>query len=357
MNDWRLSTISVDGFLSNIVHNEEKFYNQLNIIDSDKVICVSCNHFTIYHPRRELCVRAVQIRETKPSKIDPNRKTSGREFNSSIAIYVQPDITNIYSKHYEIKLFRTGAIDCLGVLTTDYSDFKVAADIMCEYLERNLKDFAARSPYPPMLYDINNYLLRAGEKSLYATQYIGPIRLKSIQTILQNWIYHVDIDRPRQSIKLQALVEYLKGATADYIRQKFNITPSNFSIEELKNKHFISINAVSTPVKDAQNIIDGQDAKIAKDITLKMDSTRPRSSTNNKTEITSKITRYAKIALSGLRDNIFVSDIKQFYIDLDLKRFVISSAIPDAENQNDEDEIFDIMSLRGGCAPPRPPCN
>jgi len=369
---WTISTISVDGLLSNIVHDEEKFYNQLRIVESDRVICVSCNYFTLWHPNPRTRTYAMLIREPKNKKSESKRQRrgTGREFNSSIAIYIQPDIKNPASKHYEVKLFRTGTIDCLGVLKADFADFAVVVEILTEFLERNLREFEVRHPVPPMLAQVNNYLQTAGEKQIYVSRYIGPIRVVSLKTILQNWIYHVDIDRPRESLKLHALVEYLNGTSAADIKRRFNLSPTTSSIAELSARFNIKIASVSTMTKGTKNISTSSDPKIAKDIKLIFETTRPvdPTSSEKRAPITSKITRYAKVSLSGLRDNQFILDIQGFYFALKLKDFVITSATPDKpgedsssesdksgddgdESESDTEFLFDI---RGAAAPLTP---
>ena len=340
--EWSVSTISVDGVISNIVLHEQKFMNQINLFDDDRVICVSSNYATYFHPRPVIAARiqGILAKKARVSKSARQHQGTGAEFNSSIAVYITMDLNDVTSKIYKLKIFRTGTIDCLGILKADFSDFLPVVDVLTEFMERTLRTFEANRPMPKMLVDINGFLNLAGEREITTTRYIGPIKLNSLKVVLQNWLYHFNI-LPGQLIYIQAMVEYLKGSPPEHIKKEYDIIAPERTAAEVAAQCQISIYVVNTTINDSKDI---------KDIKIKFLDARPNIPVRK--VMSSKISRYAKVTVNGLSDNNFVANVRRFYTTMEVKRFIVHAMRPDSataqvqedDDSDDEEDMEDMIA-------------
>ena len=131
--DLKVSTIVIQGALSNIEINEKEFIDLLCIDKDSPILCISCNYGIVY---RNGYVPVKKIKSNrgrkKTSKRENVRKRNGTgtEFDSQLTFNVFSNMTN---KYYKIKIFRNGTFGIPGVLYEDWSDIYEPLQAVCDY--------------------------------------------------------------------------------------------------------------------------------------------------------------------------------------------------------------------------------
>lgn len=296
-NKWCLYTISVEGKLTNLAFDEKKLMNGIKIEEHDRIYCVATSTCQYYHPNPKYAAEVIYLRDKK-KKNERKSTTRGNEFNSCISLYIKPDPNS--SKFYIPKIFRTGSLQCQGVLCPDFSDFLPAVEILCEFFERNLKRITEQFPITPTINEINYYLQSRGETPVQFMRYLGPIRLYSMAPILQNWLYHLSIGS-QESINLMELDRILDNSKARLDHHRLEIVEKTYEPG-------------------------------AKNLRLKV-----RGGEAND-PITMFVTRKGKINMNGRANNSLVTRLKNFIDEINIGSLIMQRAIPDSERDDLEDD-------------------
>ena len=131
------STITTQGYMSNISFNEEEIFDMLED-PTGQIMIIGCNYgekFNVNYTPPEVVVKSGRGRKAKP-KIKNKRKVNGngRYLNSQITFVVKHSISGV---NYKIKLFRNGVFQVPGVKEPSMRDLLEPVEILRKYLEDN----------------------------------------------------------------------------------------------------------------------------------------------------------------------------------------------------------------------------
>jgi hypothetical protein len=131
------STITTQGFMSNISFNEQDIFEMLEE-PTGQIMIIGCNYgekFNINYVPPEIVVKSGRGRKAKP-KIKNKRKVNGngKYLNSQITFVISHPTTGI---NYKIKLFRNGVFQVPGVKKPSMHDLLEPVEILRKYLAQN----------------------------------------------------------------------------------------------------------------------------------------------------------------------------------------------------------------------------
>jgi len=159
------STCTVQGSLSNVIHNESDL---TDLTVNDQIVKIDSNFI---HLKFELYNNELKGRKSnrgRKKKVKPIKtrkyQGDGSSFNSQISFTVLGDVVRnkpinpdkhsvkaivitkndiiqeLFTKEYKIKVFRNGQFTIPGVLTEDLSDVRPPLLVLCDYFEKMFND-------------------------------------------------------------------------------------------------------------------------------------------------------------------------------------------------------------------------
>lgn len=145
LTDLTISTISMNGTISNVSPDDKEDINDL--ICMDRIVEISNNFKCITTPEYEEYKKnhTKKQRDTEKSKSKKKKKArkhiseskgDNTHQSSQITFVIRSDILDVEGNHryYKIKLFRKGAVQIPGVIDESYEDIGMALNVLVNYL-------------------------------------------------------------------------------------------------------------------------------------------------------------------------------------------------------------------------------
>lgn len=144
-----LSTMTLDGMITNVRFNKETAINYLTLTDS--IVEIGCNYgYMISDTYKEMDLYKNRIKKKTEKKSDTRKKQGlGTHFNSQITFTIWPHVDT--NNTYQVKLFTNGRVQIPGIGKCE-TDANVLLDdmlnIICNYIKAHSETLMFRPNLP-----------------------------------------------------------------------------------------------------------------------------------------------------------------------------------------------------------------
>lgn len=203
------TTTTVMSHLTNVSFHEKDLIFLVDAVGAVKKI--GCNYGIIYNDTyKEVGKKKKSNRGRKPAnKPRPHRKLNGngKFFNSQISFYIKCDV--VVSKIYEVKVFRTGGVELLGILDPEYKDAQAVIRVIKDTLSKCFEESIGIGEVVPVM---RNYKFRICDINLRVNLYAMRDILISTKDVCDTSVLEVRYN-PERYPALITTLKYDKNTT------------------------------------------------------------------------------------------------------------------------------------------------